>query len=261
MQILNLIKPGNGIDYKIYSFPDGEKQLHITGELDHKQDAKIICRITNGDDLFLLLQAADILTAHGIDFTTDIKYLMSARTDRRFDMGRPLSFKIVADILNTIPGTKNILEIHNPNKHYINNVGNYIHGDVYVTGYETCFPDAGAAARYINKSSLLCSKERNEDGSLVGFKLDNPYDYNGDPIVVIDDLCDAGGTFIGIAELLRKELNPPKLALKVTHAIQAKGIEIVANMYDEVFITNSYLDWENWEKLPSNVKVTDVCSA
>ena len=261
MQILNLIKPEEGIDYRIYSFPDGEKQLHITGELDHKQDAKIICRITNGDDLFILLQAADILTAHGMVFSTEIKYLMSARTDRRFDMGRPLSFKIVADILNTIPGTKNVLEIHNPNKHFIQCIGNSPFKSAYIDGYTTCFPDAGAASRYINSNPLLCSKKRDIYGNLVGFKLDNSYDYEGGPIVVVDDLCDAGGTFIGIAELLRKELNPPKLALKVTHAIQAKGIEIVANMYDEVFITNSYLDWENWEKLPSNVKVTDVCSA
>lgn len=71
---------------------------------------------------------------------------------------------------------------------------------------------------------------------------------------MVDDLCDGGGTFIGIAELLRKELNPKSLTLAVTHAIQKGGIEKVAKVYDKVVITNSYKDWQN-EDLPDNVKV------
>ena len=44
------------------------------------------------------------------------------------------------------------------------------------------------------------------------------------------------------------------LILNVTHAIQQKGLEKVADIYDEVNITNSYKDWQD-EELPININV------
>ncbi len=42
-------------------------------------------------------------------------------------------------------------------------------------------------------------------------------------MILLDDLIDGGGTFLGICEKL-KELNPSELALVVTHAIQEEGL-------------------------------------
>ena len=78
----------------------------------------------------------------------------------------------------------------------------------------------------------------------------------GGEITLVDDLCDGGGTFMGLATHLRK-LNPTKLRLVVTHAVQKQGILNVASAYDEVVITNTYKDWASCE-LPSNVKVYSV---
>lgn len=66
-----------------------------------------------------------------------------------------------------------------------------------------------------------------------------------------------GGTFVGIASELRK-LNPTKLRLVVTHAVNYDGILKVAAVYDEVVITNSYKNWGVDEVLPSNVRVNDI---
>lgn len=77
------------------------------------------------------------------------------------------------------------------------------------------------------------------------------------PLVVIDDLCDAGGTFVGVASKI-KEINPNRrLAIFVTHMVNPKGITTLSENYDEVYFTNSYLNWENLE-LPSNVSVIKV---
>jgi len=77
------------------------------------------------------------------------------------------------------------------------------------------------------------------------------------PLVVIDDLCDAGGTFVGVASKIR-EINPNRrLAIFVTHMVNPKGITALSENYDEVYFTNSYLNWENLE-LPSNVSVIKV---
>ena len=46
------------------------------------------------------------------------------------------------------------------------------------------------------------------------------------------------------------------LTIKVTHAIQASGIDKLRQHYDHVEITNSYAEWQ--EK--PGLKVIDVCS-
>ena len=268
MQKLNLIsKAHSSIDYIIYTFPDGEKQINILSELNHKESVQIICRITNGDDLLLVLQVTDILTAHGMDFVLDIKYLLSARTDRRFTMNRPYSFKIICDILNTIKCPKYILDIHNPNKLSL------LTGEVieYQAGYNIlldvisadviCYPDLGAQVRYTklltSKYSIVYGeKVRGITGEITGLKLSETDDIFDKNVVVMDDLCDGGKTFIEVAKNLDK-YHPKSKTLIITHAIQKVGLLNVSQFYDKVYITNSYADFED---LPKNIKIVNVTS-
>ena len=55
--------------------------------------------------------------------------------------------------------------------------------------------------------------------------------------LIVDDICDGGGTFSGIAQVLRAN-GAEKIYLCVTHGIFSKGIEI--NGIDEIFTTDSY---------------------
>ena len=95
-------------------------------------------------------------------------------------------------------------------------------------------------------------------GKLISFNIENPEvleEHSNQPLVVLDDLCDGGGTFVGIAELLNEKCpNRPK-SIFVTHAVNYKGIENMSKHYDNVYITNSYKDWDN---LPENVTIIDV---
>lgn len=255
MQTIDFTK---GIGYEVISFPDGEKHLKID-KLDRKDTVEIICRITNSDDLFLLMQLSDILNRQCVIVEKiSIPYLMTMRCDRLFSLEEAFSLKIVADVINSFNAQEVcILEAHSHITHkLINNSTCY---DEFYTripqqGWCFCFPDKGAKERYYNDGTykpILCEKVRDTaTGKLSGFKIVDLGNYkDGDSILVVDDLCDGGGTFIGIAEKLR-ELNPKTLALKVSHAVQRKGIENVAKVYDEVYITNSYRDWDN---LPNNV--------
>mgnify|MGYP001184812779 FL=1 len=129
-------------------------------------------------------------------------------------------------------------------------------------GYLRVYPDKGAMQRYDGSASteVLCSKVRDtETGKLSGFKIENPeiLEEFDKPLVVIDDLCDGGGTFAGIAKELRKVAPDRKLCIYVTHMVNPKGIVTLSENYDEVYFTNSYKDWDN-EVLPSNVKVIKV---
>ena len=45
------------------------------------------------------------------------------------------------------------------------------------------------------------------------------------PFVVIDDLCDGGGTFKGIAQLFESHYPNRDRAIYVTHMVNPKGID------------------------------------
>lgn len=250
----------NGEGYEVISFPDGEKHLKIN-KLDRKDTVEIICRITNSDELFLLMQLSDILNRQcvSVDKIT-IPYLMTMRCDRLFSFEQPFSLKIVSNVINSFHAKQVvIIEPHSNTCLDLikNSKAENIIGKLPDDDFIYCLPDKGAALRYgsngfIHKP-IICTKKRDvETGKLTGFEIEELGDYKeGSKIVVIDDLCDGGGTFIGIANKLR-ELNPQKLILSVTHAVQREGIEKVSSVYDNVIVTNSYTDWYN---LPSNVYV------
>lgn len=74
-------------------------------------------------------------------------------------------------------------------------------------------------------------------------------------IVLIDDLCDSGGTFLLVHQELRKKWGLP-IDIIVTHMVNEKGLENLAKTFDNVYITNSYKDWDV-TKYP-NVILTSV---
>lgn len=87
-----------------------------------------------------------------------------------------------------------------------------------------------------------CEKVRNPlTGKFEGFTV--PEIDRSIPTIIIDDICDGGGTFIGIA----KELNMPKelMGLYVTHGIFSRGFDELCSFFGKIITTNSYYDKEN----------------
>ena len=188
---------------------------------------------------------------------------MTMRCDRLFSFEQPFSLKIVADVINSFNAKKVVvIEPHSSTCLDLIKNSEAIYTSKRLLEYPTavCFPDKGAFARYaknmIMRPYIVCSKVRDiETGKIVSFSIDKVVEYKeGNEISVVDDLCDGGGTFVGIAVKLR-ELNPSKLNLVVTHAVQKDGIERVSGFYDQVIITNSYKDWKG---LPSNVIIENL---
>lgn len=266
MRTIDLI---NGEGFKIVTFPDGEKHIKID-PLNLKDSVSVVCRITNSDDLFILMQLSDILNRLEVHVAElHIKYLMGMRCDRLFSMGEAFTLKIVANVINSF-NASTVLVTEPHSLRTLNLIKNcYQEFDIWTDieniakneNYTLCFPDAGAAERYEgiegNGTLIKCRKTRNpETGQLSGFTIDEaivgPHPEN---IMIVDDLCDGGGTFLGVAELLRKEFNPNKLILVVTHAVQEEGLKRVAEVFDEVHITDSYRNWDEWSELPDNVNV------
>lgn len=270
MQVINLT---NQTGCKITTFPDGEKHVTVD-ELNRRIPVSIFCRITCADDLFCLMQVVDVVKRQEMIIDNlFIGYLMSMRCDRLFEINRPFSLKLVANIINEIGAKRvNIVEPHSMTSVLLikDSVGVLSTAEFFVKeilqpskgknmDVVPVLPDSGAASRYrIQMPHVICGKERDpETGKLMSFSVDaNDVDCKDKELVLLDDLCDGGGTFVGLAPKLR-ELAPKSLSLLVTHAIQLEGIKKVSEAYDHVYITNSYKAWED-EPLPENVTIFKV---
>lgn len=100
-------------------------------------------------------------------------------------------------------------------------------------------PDKGAVGKaqeiadYCELPLIVCTKQRDPSTG----KLSNPV-VNGDvaglKLLIVDDIFDAGGTFIQLATELQKQV-PAQIDLYVTHLIGCKGIDILRGKIDNVF--------------------------
>ena len=110
-------------------------------------------------------------------------------------------------------------------------------------------PDGGALKKIYKVSEFLggvevveCSKSRDvKTGRLSGFKVYNN-DLQGMACLIVDDICDGGGTFVGLAEELKNK-NAGKLFLAVSHGIFNKGFAVL-DCFEKIFTTNSFKDFE-----------------
>ena len=93
-----------------------------------------------------------------------------------------------------------------------------------------CFPDVGALTRYaklvtedLKKPFIVCRKNRNPlNGDITGMDLLG--DPSGKNILMIDDICDGGRTFIEASKLL-SEYGADDVNLYTTHGIYSKGVK------------------------------------
>jgi ribose-phosphate pyrophosphokinase len=85
-------------------------------------------------------------------------------------------------------------------------------------------------------------------------------DFQGKDILIIDDICVYGGTFKGLAKMLR-ERNCGKLYLAVSHGtVQELGQDPVTDYFDKVFITNSKYDeyYGRDDFKPKNLEIINI---
>lgn len=277
MKTLNLANNEKSeIKWHVDKFPDGEVGLVIESELDHKIDfVKISCRITCANDLFIVMQACDILKRHGIVYDLFISYLMSMRNDRVMDWNRPFSLSIVANMIKNCGAREiSVLEPHSDRtlielgcKSAYNPIDMIrkvrLSEDGRYSDEAIVFPDNGARQRYgvCSSDKPVIAFEKKRDLSTGKIMSLEPM-YESDisilkrlkTITVFDDLCDAGGTFVGIAKYIRSINKNCKLNIVLTHVVNSTGITNLCANYDNVTISNSYTDWGSSD----NLKVIEV---
>jgi ribose-phosphate pyrophosphokinase len=96
--------------------------------------------------------------------------------------------------------------------------------------YSICFPDAGAQTRYPFLSSpdnIVITKVRNQStGEITGLTINNPTKVRGARVLIVDDLCDGGRTFVEASKILYAN-GARAVSLYVSHGIFSKGLEVL----------------------------------
>ncbi len=86
---------------------------------------------------------------------------------------------------------------------------------------------------------IKCDKTRDvKTGALSGFEVYSD-DLQGRDCIICDDICDGGGTFIGLAKELKKK-NAGDLYLIVSHGIFSKGLKELSKYFKQIYTTDSW---------------------
>lgn len=247
---------GSGLEFSKFDFPSG-CEPHIKIPLTIDNSVRITCRIKSMNDLVLLLLCVDALKRSGASkIHCFIPYLPFARQDRVMVAGEPLSLKVITDIINAQGfDSVYVFDVHSEvsaaliDKFVdINNsslVEKVLEGK---TGFQIVSPDSGAYKKIFNLCRqigysgeiITCNKSREvSTGNIKGIFC-AVEDFSGSDLYIIDDICDGGGTFILLANELRKR-NCGKVFLVVSHGIFSKGVDALEGI-DHIYTTDSFKD-------------------
>lgn len=100
---------------------------------------------------------------------------------------------------------------------------------------------AGAVAREMNLPLYTATKTRDfETGKLNGFGMEQTLPWDG-RYLIVDDICDGGGTFVGLANHLQETTENIRLDLYVSHGVFSKNaLENLEKAFSKIFTTDSY---------------------
>lgn len=251
---------GTDIAFKLFSFSGGEPHIKIDSGFNVNEPVAITHRLSSFQCLGELCLAVDALRRMGVaKISLFIPYFPGARQDRVMVLGEPLTVKVYADIINAMKLDKvTVFDPHSEvtpalldncevvsNHAFIQEVIKRIGTDVRLIS-----PDGGALKKIYKLSEYLggtavteCGKSRDvKTGKLSGFRVfDESLD--GADCLIVDDICDGGGTFIGLAEALKNK-GAGKLYLAVSHGIFNKGFEVFGGYFEKLFTTNSFTDFD-----------------
>jgi len=270
-------------DYKTFNFSGGEVHVELNREtLDTLErieaDVPILLnvRVTSSDKLMQLIILNDIFKRYKRKVSCLLKYIPYARQDRETIEYGATSLKVFASLINAcefeqvfvldphsivsenVINNVSIISIYDTLEHFVRNVDEK-------KEIQLLSPDLGAVKRTtgalnhlleaqrrnkykISDDILIAHKERNPaTGAIDSVKIigETPV---GKHIIVIDDICDGGATFVKLLEATKLHENN-RVDLWVTHGIFSKGTKPLFDAgYTNIGMTDSVISFDAWRE-------------
>ena len=252
------------VKFETTIFPDGTSQVwklqnHIPFD-PRDEDPVILWLFENEAELMHVLQLAALVQTHlnVSECILRVPYLPYGRQDKGVSNKASFALHVFADTLYRAGITR--IETFDP--HSL--ASDIVYADSIMPTVQEfhesilnhniiCFPDKGAADRYgksvafRNCSIIYCAKVRNQaTGEILGLDLvgkeDDLIALNSGDILIVDDICDGGMTFIKVVEAIEKCATPRTIDLAVSHGLFSKGLEVLHDAgISRIYTTNSLL--------------------
>lgn len=233
----------------VFQFPGGETHIKVPEGIPANSDWYAVVKGADPQDLITLGMWASLAKEQGKRAYALIPYLPGARADR----GIPFGAGVYAGIINSF-GLDGVVCV-DPHSEImpglINNLITVDHTDLVLEGVSpdplryvgVIAPDKGARPRALAVAERMgiplfqAEKERDfNTGKLSGFHCESlPRTGN---LLVVDDICDGGGTFMGLADA--SGLLNDRLDLWVTHGVFSGNAPGLRNNYGRIMTTNSH---------------------
>ncbi len=247
--MLTIIPTGSTTPQAIH-FPAGEPHIAATEPGALAGDQVALLTGSDADELITLVMWAQAVLADGGAPHALIPYLPGARADR----APRLEAKVYADLINSAGfASVTCLDPHSPvMADMIERLTIVTAADMIAASLTTSYlgsfvgviaPDEGAHERACAVGQRLdlpvfqARKHRDFDtGELTGFSCE--YVPPVGDLLVVDDICDGGGTFIGLAGVVPNAKQ--RLHLWVSHGVFSGRAANITEHFASVMTTDSY---------------------
>jgi len=245
----------DGKPVKIEHYPDGTLLL--------KQEppclggaVTIDWRYENDGEIFVLFALTRHLQKSGCDVNLFMPYIPNARMDRTKKPEDVFTLKYFAEIINSMDFVKvTVLDPHSAVSEALITRVRVIHPKKYIEEvfakvreggkFLVFFPDEGAMKRYSEMLGVPYAsgaKHRYwETGKLAGLKVVDGDDHiEGNNVLIVDDICSKGGTFLMAAKAL-KALGAKNIYLFISHCENTilQGEVLTSGLIEKVYTTDS----------------------
>lgn len=256
---------GNELDYKYFLFSGGEVSVKLNADnlkfFLETTEYKLIARLHNSNDVITLAMIKNALfNIKKLPIHATIPYLPYGRQDRVCDKGESSSLKVFCGLINYLDfDSVTIIDPHSDvSAALLNNVKVISRLDIFhnswmelknrvFAGGVFLAPDAGSnkkvselAAYFNHKEFYRADKLRDLSNGNIKETIVYCDDFHGQDVIIADDLCDGGRSFIELAKVLKTK-NCGKVVLYVTHGIFSKGFDVCyEGGIDEIWTTDCF---------------------
>lgn len=252
---------------EVFAFAGGEWHANVPKW--RTEAVHVHAKLRTWDDVGKLLVVTSALHTQGVRVYLFVPYFPGLRQDRNPEGLTPLTSQIYGQVLRHAAYEMTTVDPHSlkglnwaqsGSMRAIHTIDPVVFLPDLIQDKPTHIlcPDNGAKARAEATAELFgakviyASKKRNfETGALEGFHIPGilPPLTQDDRVLIADDICDGGGTFIGLMSALREQTTITPVDLYVTHGIFSKGLDPLA-AFDRVYTTDSFYQPTYTERHP-----------
>ena len=263
------------LTYKRWLFPGGEVGVKFDNLEYADSNHYVVISVTNQkvtpEAQLVIINLIDALNQkYYKNISLYMHYLPYARQDRVCSDGESFALKIFLNMLNSVKfDCLYTFDVHNFDavlnltakmnyKYHDFNCGYFLitlRDNGYLDSDTTIvLPDKGAAKKLniikdVHKGKIIVAdKLRGTIGQVFHTIPENP----SGKVLVLDDICDGGATFLSLAGLLT---NAERVTLAVSHGIFSKGLVELLDHYDDIVCYNNMSGIEPLIGHYSNFKV------